>query len=279
VDDEGRVARLLTLAARLWDRRKAIAAGTAAGALLAVAYALLAPEIFVSRAIIYPKEISATTERSLLGVGLGGVLNPLAGVSHLNRVDIVLKSPELATAVLRREGMLPLLFPDWWDPSAGRWKEGSPSEFDGLEALRRALFTRVDSYKLTLEIRVRAGDAKTAHGILRGYLDALNERMKEAVIRDADANREYLELQLSKTYDPWIREKIQQLILRQVETGMLLNANAFEVLEGPSYPRLRESPVRKRIVLLAASTAFALSCGGVLLAASGRGWRAAARRP
>lgn len=277
-EEEDRLARVLSLSRRLWRARRVIVLGTLTGMLAGIAYSLLAPEVFVSRAIIYPKELSATSEKSLLGVGLGNALNPIAGVSHLNRVDILVKSPELAAIVLRNKEVLPALFPEWWDSAGGRWLGNPPSTLDGLEALRGALHTKVDAYKLTLEIHMRAGDAKTAHLLLGAYLAALNERLKESVIRDADANREYLESQLSRTYDPWIREKIQQLILRQVETGMLLNANAFEILEGPLYPRLRESPQRKRIVLLASVAALALSCAGVLGVAAWRGMKGAGLR-
>ena len=257
--------RILLLFRKFSQERRTLLVGTFAGMLVGIAYSLWVPEVFVSKAIIYPKEISATSEKSLLGVGLGNALNPLAGISHLNRVDILLNSPELAAAVLSRDGVLAVLFSSWWDSTSGNWKGESPSILDGQKALGNALYTKVDSYRLTLELRVRAGDAKAAHLILGAYLDALNERMKERVIRDAEANREYLESQLSRTYDPWIREKIQQLMLRQVETGMLLNANAFEVLEGPLYPHLRESPRRKRIVLFSAALALVLSCGWVLV--------------
>ncbi len=276
--DRARLFRLIALARTLWRARRLVAVVTLAGALLGAGYSLMAPEVFVSRAIIYPKEISATSEKSLLGVGLGSALNPLAGVSHLNRVDILVNSPELAAMVLGRPGIAAALFPEWWDSAAGRWRDKEPTSLDGQTALQRALYTKVDSYKLTLELRARANDAKGAHLILSAYLDALNERMKETVIRDAEANREYLEAQLSRTYDPWIREKIQQLILRQVETGMLLNANAFEILEGPLHPRLRESPRRKRIVLFSAAVAFAASCAWVLAAAAIRGGRDAESR-
>lgn len=280
VEDESaeghRLARMLAAFHALWRRRRVIAWATLTGALVGIAYAMLAPKIFASRAVIYPKEISATSEKSL-GASLGAGLNPLTGISHINRVGVVVNSPELAVSVLRRDSVLPLLFPDWWDASAKRWKQGAPSELDGQEALRRVLFTRVDSYKLTLEVGVRAGNAEAAYRILSAYLEALNARLKETVIRDAEANRQYLESQLAKTYDPWIREKIQELILRQVETGMLLNANAFEVLEGPTYPRLRESPVRKRIVVLWTLAAFLISCAGVLAAPALR--EAASARP
>jgi hypothetical protein len=269
--EEGRLQRMLSLGRVLWRARRIVVLGTVAAALIGGAYALLAPKVFVSRAVIYPKEISATTDKQLLGLGLGAGLNPLAGISHLNRVDIVVNSPELAIAVLRKEGILPLLFPDWWDASAKRWKQGAPTDLDGQEALRKALFTKVDSYKLTLELRVSSRDAGVSYRIMRAYLEALNERLKETVVSDADANRQYLESQLSKTYDPWIREKIQDLILRQVETGMMLNANAFEVLEGPVYPKLRESPVRKRIVMIWTAAGFAIACAGVLVVAALRG--------
>jgi LPS O-antigen subunit length determinant protein (WzzB/FepE family) len=265
--------RLLGLGELLWASRGVVALGTAVGILLGVAYALLAPKVYMSNAVIYPKEVSAGTETSLLGGRLSGTLNSLSGVSNLHRVDIVLKSPELAEVVIREQELLPKLLPERWDAATGQWKGEPPALHEGAKILRQRISTHVNAYKLTLEIKVRAGDAGVAHGILRGYLEALNERMKLSVIRDAEANRKYLEAQLEKTYDPWTRDKIQQLILRQMETGMMLNANAFEVLEGPVYPRLRERPVRTRIVVGAAIAAFMLACAGVLVAAALHNWR------
>jgi uncharacterized protein involved in exopolysaccharide biosynthesis len=278
VEEQNRLTRLLGLVGHLWDRKIIVALCTLAGALAGLAYALLAPEIFVSSAIVYPKEISATTTRSLLGSGFGAALDPLTGVGHLSRIEIVLKSPELAATVIEEEKLLPELLPARWDAAAKRWKGAAPSASDGVRRLQNRLSTRVSAYKMTLEVKVRAGDPGTAHRILCAYLEALNERIKENVIHDAAANRTFLESQLVKTYDPWIRDKIQQLILNQIETGMLLNANGFEVLEGPIYPRMRESPLRRQIVLLSAAVAFALACAGVLLAAAIRNGRPAARR-
>jgi LPS O-antigen subunit length determinant protein (WzzB/FepE family) len=278
VDEETRLARMLALGAHLWSRKRVIAIGTLAGAVLGAVYALLAPDVFVSSAVIYPKEISADVDRSMLGSGFGKTLNPLAGVSHLNRVEIILNSPELAMTVIREQSLLPVLFPGRWDAAQKRWKDVEPAVHEGIGPLTSLLSTRVDSYKLILEVRTRAGDAKTAHRLLGGYLKALNERMKQTVIRDAEANQEYLESQLVRTYDPWIKDKIQQLILSQIEKGMLLNANAFEVLVEPTLPRDRESPRRVRVVLSFGSLAFILSCGTVLLAAAVRNRKTAARR-
>ena len=223
-------------------------------------YSVLAPSVYVARAVIYPQDVSANSEKSGFG-GLTGALNPVLGISHLNRVEIILNSRETAREVLLKNNFMPLLFPDL-KPFGDTL---TPSQLnDGIAALQGMIATRVDVYKLTLEIKTSAGDSKLAFLIARGYLDALNDRMKETVTRNADANKEFLELQMGRTMDPIAKDKIQQLIIREIETSMLLNANGFELLDAPEAPQNRESPKRKQIILLAAILGFGASCVTVL---------------
>ncbi len=272
-----RLTRMFLIGQHLWKQKKILLLGTVIGAVAGLLYGLLAPPVYMARAIIYPKEISATPDTTL-GSGCSGALNPLSGVSHLNRVEVVLNSPELAETVIRKENLLALYFPEYWDAAKHDWKLREPPISFGVTPLKAALSTRVDTYKLTMEIKVRARDAGTAHRILKAYLEALNERLKQTVVRDANANKEFLESQLEKTYDPWIREKIQQLILRQVETGMMLNANAFEILDGPEYPHIRESPHRKHLLIIFSALGFAISCLGILFIVAVKNGRETAPR-
>ncbi|MCD6025407.1 MAG: hypothetical protein K0Q91_2323 [Fibrobacteria bacterium] len=113
-----------------------------------------------------------------------------------------------------------------------------------------------------------------AFDIVQAYLKGLNERLKENVIHNAMANRDFLEAQMDRTADPVSREKIQDLIIRETESAMLLNANAFDLLEAPEVPILRDTPKRKRIVMIALVSGFVISCLGVLASLALRTLRA-----
>jgi uncharacterized protein involved in exopolysaccharide biosynthesis len=283
LNEKKQAVRILLTLAYLWRRKHWLALGTVAATVAGVIYASFAPQVFVAKAVIYPKEISANTEKPLLGGGLAA-LSPLMGTSHLNRVEILLNSRALSAQAILGNDLLPLLFPERWDSGQKKWSGGKPSIDEGVGVLQGKLSTKVDVYKMVVEVAVRADDPRRALRILKAYLKALNERLKEGVVRDAVANKNFLEGQLARTYDPSTKEKIQQLIINQVETTMLLNANAFEVLDGPEAPPGRESPKRKRVVLTAALLGFILSVFALLALRAANALRAdmradAARSP
>ena len=269
MNEKSHALNLLVALEYLWKKRWFVVGGTAFAALLGLLYSLLAPPVFVVRAVIYPQDIAAGSDKPAFGSAIGGALNPLLGVGHLNRVEILLRSREMARQVIVKNKLIPELFPaDWASVKDPAKDENSPATlYNGVEALRQMVSTQVDVYKMTLEIKTRSSDPALALKITRGYLEALNERMKENVVRNADANREFLETQMTRTTDPWSREKIQELIISEVEKSMLLNASAFEILEAPEKPLFRESPKRKKIVVISLFVGFLASCVGVL------GWR------
>jgi uncharacterized protein involved in exopolysaccharide biosynthesis len=259
---------MLRALAFLWGRKYLIAIGTLTAAVIGVGYSLVATPVYSTRAVIYPKEVSVSPDKPSMG-GIGAALNPLAGTSHLNRVDLVLNSRELARKVILANDLLPVLLPEIWDEDKRAWTERVDSGaflYGATGRLQRMLSTKPDVYKMTIEVRVNAPTAEFSYRLLNAYLEALNEKTKENVIRGAEANREFLETQMSLTVDPQTREKIQELILREVETSMLLSANAFDLLEVPERSYGRESPKRKRIVLLSLLLGFVASCLAVLAA-------------
>lgn len=267
--------KVLVAARLLWKRKWSVVGGTVLVTLLGLAYALWTPPVFVVKAVIYPQDVSASTDKPVLG-SLSGALNPLQGVGHLNRVEILLNSHEMARRVILKNRLMPALFPASWDaskpPSAGELS--ASSLFSGVQVLEGMVSTQVDVYKMTLELTVRAGDPRLAFKVAQAYLAGLNERSKETVVENAEENRAFLEGQMDRTTDPSTREKIQDLIIREIETSMLLNANAYEMLDAPELPLYREFPKRKKIVLGSMLLGFAVSCLGVLGARAGRNLKA-----
>jgi uncharacterized protein involved in exopolysaccharide biosynthesis len=275
VSDRTHTVQVFLALRHLWHKRWILVLGTLGAAALGLAYSLLVSPVYRVKAVIYPQDVSARGDKPTLG-GLSGALNPLVGVGHLNRVEIVLNSREMARRVILTNRLVPVLFPGSWDASKPPTpEETSPvSLSSAIHKLQGMVSTRADVYKMTLELTVRAPSPALAFRIAQAYLNGLNERSKESVIQNAEANRRFLEAQMDRTPDPSAREKIQELIIREIETSMLLNANAFEILEAPEVPTAREWPKRKKIVLLALVVGFLLSCGGVLVARASRNLKA-----
>lgn len=268
MDSRSATVKMLQALAYLWNRKILIAIGTLGAAALGAAYALWATPVYATRAVIYPKDVSVSPDKPSMG-GIGAALNPLAGTSHLNRVDLILNSRELARKVLLANDFLPRLLPEAWDAEKRRWSvpvDSGAFVYAATGRLQRMVATKPDVYKMTIEIRVNAATSEFSYRVLNAYLAALNQSSKENVIRNAEANRLFLENQMNLTVDPQTREKIQELILREVETSMLLSANAFEVLESPERSYAREFPKRKRIVMLSLLLGFGASCLAVLAA-------------
>jgi uncharacterized protein involved in exopolysaccharide biosynthesis len=84
--------------------------------------------------------------------------------------------------------------------------------------------------------------------------------------RVANTNKKYLEVEIDKVADPFIRAKIYGLIAQQIETVMMaeLKENfAFKMLDSPRIPDRRIKPKRTQMVLIAFIVAFFL---GVMVA-------------
>jgi uncharacterized protein involved in exopolysaccharide biosynthesis len=249
----------------LWHRKWIVVLGTSAAVALGVVYSLLVPPVYRVHAVIYPQDVSATADKPAFG-GLGAALNPIQGLGHLNRVEIVLNSRQMARRVILKNRLMPVLFPGSWDaskPPAPR-ENSEESLASGIQRLQTMVSTKVDVYKMTLDMTVNAESPEVAYKIAQAYLTGLNERSKETVVRNAEENRAFLEAQMDRTVDPSSREKIQELIIREIETAVLLNANAFELLEAPEVPMQREFPKRKKIVMFSMMMGFFLSCFGVM---------------
>lgn len=263
MSEENQSRRVFLALRHLWRRKTLVILGTLGVTVAGLVYSLVAPKIYVSRAIIYPQDVSAVSDKP--GFAGLGALSPALGTGHLTRVEIILNSREMARQVLLKNDLYPALFAGNWDPRHGGQDPTTPGNMDsGIRKLQQMVSTRADLYKMTLEISARARDPGTAYRVARAYLDALNERLKANVIRSADENREFLEGQMARTYDPSAKEKIQDLITQQMEKAMFLNANAFELLEAPEVPLLRESPRRKEIVGLSFVAGFLVSVVVVL---------------
>ncbi len=271
-DDEIDVIKLLLF---LWSRRKWIIRGTAAIIFIGLIYALLASPVYRSEAIIAPKE-------SPKGGGTGAILSQFGGLGSmmatqlglgnatLDRMEVIAKSRGLAETVIKDNNLLPVLFPKSWDKKKNYWKpmdkEDIPTIKEGIMYMRESILSvAINRQNNTIKLGVNIYDSNLTVLILNQYLSMLNKRLQEDNVREANANRSYLEKQFNNTSDPILREKIQNMIASEIERSMLVNSQSFDVLEKPVVPISREKPKRTHVLILSVLLGFFVSIFSVFL--------------
>lgn len=260
--------------ALLWDRRRWIAAFTLFAASLGVLYGFLAKPVYHSQAIIALKDAGkggdASRFLSQLG-GMGGMVASQMGLgnTNLDKIEVILNSHELAEAVIERNNLMPVLFPDVWDSGDSAWIPENPKKIptlrNGIARMKGGILTvSLDVKKNMIRVGANYEDPQLAWKFVEFYLAELNRKIRDDVIRDAEANRNYLEKQLSNTLDPILMEKIHSMIGFEIEKSMLVSSQAFEVLEKPVVPMKRLKPKRTFVVITAFFTGALLSIMGAL---------------
>jgi uncharacterized protein involved in exopolysaccharide biosynthesis len=274
---------LVSVFANLWDHRKYILAGTALTALLGLVYALIATPVYNSQAILGLKEREGSDggRLSQLG-GVGGLFaSQLGGGTSLDRLEVILRSRELASEVITENDLLPALYPKAWDWQRGEWKEKktAPTVRNAAERLKGDMLrVTSDIKKGLITVSIDAADPVLAKRLVDYYLTGLNARVRSYAMANAEANRLYLEKQMARTVDPVLQEKISDLISYEIEKSMLASSTAFDVLEKPVVPLLRKSPKRKQILILSVLIGLVLSSAGVFAWRGVQGIRAALGR-
>lgn len=247
---------IYAIAALLWLRKWWILSATAALVAAGTAYALLSAPYYHADAILAPKQQQGAGGGGLLSQlsGMGGYLaSQLGGNANMARLEILLKSDELALAVATEGGYVPELFPKRWDDSAKGWRKGSqpPNEGEIVEVIHGGMLEVASNVeKSTITIGINAARPELAARMAETFLRILNKRIRMDIRAESDSNRKYLEGQLGSSYDPMIREKIQNLIAAEIEKGMIMGSNTFDVLTHPRIPTEKAGPNRKAIVIL-----------------------------
>jgi hypothetical protein len=202
------------------------------------------------------------------------------GNNNLDRLELIVRSRDLALAVLEDSTLLPGLYPKSWDPARRAWKPGFvPDRKGAAEYLKSGVLSvTVDYKKNSMTLGVSAGDSSFTTRLLNAYLNALKSTIRENVRSDADSNRRYLEEQMANTGDPLLREKIQQLIGAEIEKAMLVSSRSFDILESPAVPDAPVSPKKKQIVAICFFLGMLIMCVALVIRHGYREFRAGRER-
>jgi uncharacterized protein involved in exopolysaccharide biosynthesis len=256
----------------LWSEKKRVFYGAVPFLIFGLVLALLKAPTYTVQISIFPKE--SGMGRGGSGISIGGLsLNPFQN-TQLDKMDFMLQSEELAEAVVRKNNLLPALYPKKWDAGRKAWKRGRPpAAREGAQLIMKRMIT--DPGKGFLIAGVTTKDSALSLRVLSGYLNALNAKLREDARVDMVRNVAFLQEQLTQTEDPMLRDKLQQLIASQLETFMYQGASAFDVV-GDLRPPLKADPSR-RVALVILSFLAGLFFSGLarILLRDKQEWRRA----
>jgi len=228
--------------------------------------------------------------------GLPGIAAP-AGTTAAEIVNL-LKSNIVREKVINRYNLLPVLFPDDWDAERKRWKAeeggfsfsfkylnplywvsrvtallrppppglaqktpGVPDVWDGLRELEDIIEVKNNMKENSITVSAQFDDPVMAARLVEYLLTTLTDHMSAEARRVAQTNQKYLESQLATASDPFIKQKIYNLIAQQIETSMMAEVKenfAFKVLDPPKAPDKKFKPKRALMAVLAFVTALFL---------------------
>jgi uncharacterized protein involved in exopolysaccharide biosynthesis len=257
----------------------------------AVVISLQMPNVYRSEATIAP----TTQEKSGGGLaalgGFGAMIAAEVGIGatgSLDQFDVVLKSRDLTNAIIREHNLLPVIFDKSWDAKTGDWKVAEPpSSIQKATAALKGIFgttpdekngvsktpTLQDAYipiqamlgrtpdkkQNVMRLSFESEDPKMAQAILNYYIVGLSEFLRRQTLEDAAAQQVHLSQQLSKTTDPLLKNRLYELIAKQIEKETLAKIQryySFIVIDPAFVPERKFKPKRAQICMISVVVAF-----------------------
>ena len=242
-------------------KHKRLIAGIVAGAaILALVVSLLMTKIYRSEATITARQQEKAEGGSALAAlrGVAGIAGELVGFGSggdVDKIETLLKSRELVRRVVEKNSLLPRLFEDDWDPKKKEWKENpAPTIQDAYKLLvtKGMLTVSRDRKTNIITIKIDHRDPQFARDLVDHYLTELSESLREQTLKDAQDNKRFLQSELDKTSDALLREKISNLLAKEIEKETFARAQkyySFIVLDPPVVSDLNKKVKPKRALI------------------------------
>lgn len=234
----------------IWKHRKLIAIITLCGAVATAVVSLFMAPVYESKAVLIPagvlsKDQGASTALLAMQFGIAPPTTP-ASVEIVN----LMKSNILRTKLIQKHNLLPFFF----TRKEMRGKTTNELEWKGLRYLQKHMVVTFTQKDNLITLAFQYGDPNKTAEIVGYMLSELNDHMSGEAKRVADMNKHYLEAQLDKTADPFIKAKLYALIAQQIETSVMAEVKenfSFKVLDPPRVPDKKIKPKRISMILIA----------------------------
>jgi uncharacterized protein involved in exopolysaccharide biosynthesis len=204
--------------------------------------------VYEAKAVIAPAMKSGDSSGASLLAAQFGISAPAS--SSMSEIVNLLKSNVLKEKVIKKHNLLPVFFKE----KSLRGKSEGQKTWKGIRYLQEALKVSPNQKDNSIQVSMQFRDPKTAADIVNYTLLELTDHMSNEARRVADTNKKYLESQIDKTADPFIKTKIYSLIAQQIETAMMAEVKenfAFKILDPPRVPDTKTKPKRTQMVIIA----------------------------
>ena len=282
-------------------------------AILSAGYALSRKPLYESSALLAPVEDPSSQLGSISGlVGRLGGLSDVLGVGGATGASAegavaLMESREFTVDFLRRNGILPILYPDRWDAERHTWRTdtgASPSLFAWLSGgggeSRGATGpgdgagqipgepSAEKAYERFLQMREIVIDRRTGFvrlslrapspAMARTWLDALirdaNARLRDKALAEVRSSLAVLTERMDSLQYASVRSTVTSLLELYMRREVLLLARtdyALSAIDPPNLPEQRVYPRRTRMVAIGSFLGLLLGCTIVLLVNAWRG--------
>ncbi len=281
---------LLDLWRVIWSGRWFIAGVTflaTAAAVLVSLYVL--PVIYRSEAVLAPVQKEQSGLGALSGL-VGSLPLPISLPGGGSGITNFLNSRTLKERLIKKYNLLPVLYPDIWDPNRKTWTVEDPADAPTVvKALQSKvldnLFSVSQDKKTDLvTIAWEGEDPAFCAEMLQHVIDELQFFLENEYVTDARREREFVEKQLAKAtaeLEYWERQvPSEELTLakitrerlaaqtvytelrKQLELAKISEAReniTFKVLDPPFVPERKYKPKRSLIVALTMVTSLFLA--------------------
>jgi len=202
------------------------------------------------------------------GGGASALRSQLGGIAALAGIDVgsagrdkeqalaTLKSTGFVRDFIIAENLLPVMYPERWDPVAKAWRAGEkpPSLELAVQRFITGIRTITEEQRTgIITMSIEWYSPQTAADWANKMVAAVNERMREDAKHNADRSIEFLNQELAKTSVVELSYAIYRLVEEQVNNAMLANVQheyAFRVIDPAVAPEQRSSPRRTMMALV-----------------------------
>jgi uncharacterized protein involved in exopolysaccharide biosynthesis len=223
--------------------------------------------LYEARAVIAPAIKTGESSGTGLLAAQFGISVPAS--SSMSEIVNLLKSNVLKEKVIKKYNLLPIFF---GEKSLIGKPEGQKI-WKGVRYMQNTLKVSPNQKDNSIQVSMQFRDPKLATDIVNYTLLELTDHMSNEARRVADTNKKYLESQIDKTTDPFIKTKIYALIAQQLETAMMAEVKenfAFKILDPPRMPDIKIKPKRTQMTIIAFLVSLFL---GVFVAFGNEYWR------
>ncbi len=261
VCDDNDEINLLDYLKVIWKNKTSISVFVIVVTAATAVVSLFITPIYEAKAVISPATAKPAEPSGITAIASQfGIASPAS--SNMSEIANLLRSNILREKILIKYDLFPVLF----SGKPMKWKSEEEKMWAGIRFLDKAIKVTSVQKENIIQITGDFKDPKVARDLVSYALAELTEYMSSEARRVAETNKKYLESQLDKTADPFIKAKVYSLIAQQIETSMMAEVKenfAFKTIDPPRVPDMKVRPKRAQMVMIAFTASLLL---GVFLA-------------